>query len=155
MRPDQARDPHERFQDMLDKSGECWLWLGQKTTNGYGVFCLGSRADNSVHAIMAHRWAYEETYGLIPEGYTVDHTCHVRGKCTLGNACPHRACTNPAHLEAVPLRENLRRGNTNMAKTHCKRGHPFNEENTYHIPSGGRSCRPCQLEAVKAYQARR
>src|SRR5512134_3040927 len=30
------------------------------------------------------------------------------------------------------------------AATHCKRGHPWNEENTYISPNGKRNCRACR-----------
>lgn len=29
-------------------------------------------------------------------------------------------------------------------RTHCPRNHPYNEENTYIMPEGGRSCRECR-----------
>jgi hypothetical protein len=45
----------------------------------------------------AHRIAYEDAKGEIPEGYTIDHLCRVRN------------CINPEHLEAVTLAENIRR----------------------------------------------
>jgi len=51
------------------------------------------------------------------------------------------------------------RGNTvgarNAAKTHCLRGHPFNEENT-RVDRRGRVCRQCHREKEKArMQAKR
>jgi WhiB family redox-sensing transcriptional regulator len=33
------------------------------------------------------------------------------------------------------------------SKTHCKRGHPFNADNTYYSPDGRRHCRTCLREA--------
>lgn len=77
----------------------------------YGVFWKDGRAQ------MAHRVAYEFARGPIPDGLTVDHLC--------GNP----SCVNPAHLEAVSLRENILRGTGpsahNAVKATCKRGHPF------------------------------
>ena len=32
-------------------------------------------------------------------------------------------------------------------KTHCVRGHPFDQENTYTAPNGRRSCRACHRES--------
>jgi hypothetical protein len=47
-------------------------------------------------------------------------------------------------------RDKVRHGAHPMAsKTHCKHGHPFNEINTYHVPSGGRQCRTCRLAAKR------
>lgn len=34
----------------------------------------------------------------------------------------------------------------NARKTHCKRGHPFDEENTRVEPDGARECRTCKNE---------
>lgn len=53
---------------------------------------------NGMH-IYAHRLAYIEAKGYIPEGLTIDHLCRVRN------------CINPEHLEAVTFLENIRRQN--------------------------------------------
>lgn len=37
----------------------------------------------------------------------------------------------------------------NRNKTHCKHGHPFDSQNTYHDPSGRRACRTCQRLKMK------
>jgi WhiB family redox-sensing transcriptional regulator len=38
-------------------------------------------------------------------------------------------------------------GHPNASKTHCKRGHPFDQANTYYAPDGQRRCRTCLREA--------
>jgi|GEM_PF-1391953 len=43
----------------------------------------------------------------------------------------------------------------NGAKTHCKRGHEFTEENTRVTSSGGRQCRACAVERGRAHAAAR
>lgn len=108
--------------------------------NGYGLFSLM----NAGH--LAHRFAYELTYGTIPPGMDVDHTCHgADPTCLDVETCQHRRCVNPAHLEAVTHQENIRRGRSaNREKTHCKRGHEFTEDNTYRTSSGGRVCLACR-----------
>lgn len=64
-----------------------------KTSGGYAmVRTVGGRF------ALAHRVAYEEQYGPIPDGMEIDHLC--------GN----RDCVNPDHLEAVSHTENMRRG---------------------------------------------
>lgn len=35
-------------------------------------------------------------------------------------------------------------------RTHCPHGHPYDEENTYHHPNGGRRCRECKRAARRA-----
>ena len=37
------------------------------------------------------------------------------------------------------------RGHRNARKTHCPKGHPYDEENTYLAPDGARQCRTCNL----------
>ena len=56
---------------------------------------------------------------------------------------------------SVTCKENLLRGigfnAKNVAKTHCPKGHPYNEENTYTKPNGSRDCRICRCEARKRF----
>lgn len=111
----------------------CWEWQGH-TTRGYGRV----HRDGRTHAV--HRLAYELLVGPIPAGLTIDHLCR------------NRACFNTAHLEPVTLRENILRGETiaaeNAAKTHCKNGHPFDDENTGRDKTrGARYCRECHANS--------
>ncbi|MEO1065368.1 MAG: HNH endonuclease signature motif containing protein, partial [Actinomycetota bacterium] len=69
--------------------------------------------------VYVHRLVYEELVGPIPDGHQIDHLCRVR------------LCGNPAHLEAVEGLENVHRGLAVRYRTHCRNGHPINEENTY------------------------
>jgi HNH endonuclease len=139
-------DTFIRFWQKVDVHGpdECWPWTGGKIgSSGYGQFSVGPRG-NSVGS-TAHRWAYEYAVGPIPAGLVLDHACHTDDPtCIEGDACPHRACCNPAHLEPVTQAENLRRKhNANAAKQVCKNGHPFDAENTYFRHGGERLCRAC------------
>jgi len=71
----------ERFWAKADKSGDCWLWTGYTQPNGYG------RAANGYHqSVLAHRLAYQLTYGPIPKRMLVCHNCDVRN------------CVRPEHL---------------------------------------------------------
>jgi hypothetical protein len=109
---------------------------------------------------MAHRVVYTLLVGPIPEGFTLDHTCHnADSTCPGGWGCPHRRCCNPAHLEPVTHQENILRGEGEAARhsrqTHCVNGHPFDEANTYVRPRGtGRDCRTCRAERKARFNER-
>jgi WhiB family redox-sensing transcriptional regulator len=45
-------------------------------------------------------------------------------------------------------------GHPQASKTHCKRGHRFDAQNTYYAPDGQRRCRTCLREAQPARGAR-
>lgn len=104
------RDPYERkFWAQVDRrgDGECWPWTGWTQPNGYGSF--GGHESGKTR--LAHRIAYMFLVGPIPEGLVLDHLCHTRDpECADNEACPHRRCCNPDHLEPVTRRENVRRG---------------------------------------------
>ena len=116
---------------------QCWLWNGG-TKDGYAQVVTKSPETGRKVVRRGHRLIYEHLVGPVPDGLDLDHLCR------------NRECVNPAHLEPVPRGENVLRGATiaaaNKAKTHCSRGHVFDESNTYVRPvtSGvGRMCRTC------------
>lgn len=118
--------------------GGCWLWTGHTRKDGYGV------VDERGKKYLAHRVSYLLLRGEIPTD-TLDHVCR------------NKTCVNPHHLEAVSRGENVMRGETisarNAAKTHCVKGHPFDEENTRVSYFAGRaprrSCRACDREGKR------
>ena len=107
----------------------CWLWEAGCSRSGYGYISQARKMR------QAHVVAYELFVGRVPEGKELDHLCGVR------------CCVNPAHLEPVTHRENLRRGKTlialNNAKRTCCNGHEFTAENTYVWTDESRQCRIC------------
>ena len=105
------RPASERFwAKVIFRPSSCWDWSGTHLPTGYSSFAI-----DGVHMGYAHRYAYETEHGPIPVGYEVDHLCRTP------------SCVNPAHLEAVTHKENIRRGIcSNARKTLCKKGHPYN-----------------------------
>lgn len=80
---------------VYDPPTTCWLWLGARSKNGYGVLRIGRAVDPIAYA---HRVSYTLYFGTIPDGLVIDHLCRTR------------ACVRPDHLEAVTQRENTIRG---------------------------------------------
>ena len=137
----------EAFWQKVDKNGPlwngtpCWLWTGCKDrATGYGQFVIEAR-----HKAKPHRFAYAAIIGPIAPGLDLDHLCRVRH------------CCNPEHLEPTTRAENLRRGLNGILKTHCPKGHPYNEANTGGQGSkhNGRYCRICLRLRVSAWRAAR
>lgn len=126
----QFSTPSDRFWSKVAKCDGCWIWGAAQTDQGYGSFRVDGRS------VAAHRWAYVEARGPVPEGLELDHLCR------------NRSCVRPDHLEAVTHVENVRRGRAgwnSATKMHCPRGHPYTGANLM-LSRGSRLCRTCQRE---------
>lgn len=130
------------------RSGDaCFTWLDGKTSDqGY----IDVRdADGRMRP--SHLIVFEVKHGPVPRGHVVDHACHDPGECEGGLMCPHRACVNPAHLEAVTRGSNSSAARSRRYRpTHCAHGHEFTPENTYTDSRGSRQCKTCRRERVLA-----
>lgn len=95
-RPGPPRQPTGlRFWSHVDNSGECWLWIGAHTRNGYGSAHAPGHGGKT---LLAHRVAWELTYGPIPDGMNVCHNCPAGDRPD---------CVNPAHLFLGSQAENI------------------------------------------------
>lgn len=150
----------ERVLARIDRSDPdaCWIWPGALFGTGYGH--VAWQVNNEQFHRGVHRVVYMALVGPIPAGFDLDHICHDPGVCRPAAAkdCPHRRCCNPAHLEPVDRQTNLLRGGTvaaeRAARTHCPRGHPYDETNTRRDKLGRRSCRTCTRERNREWHAR-
>jgi hypothetical protein len=78
MRPKLSTSP-ELFWKKVSPPNErgCRLWTGSQFDDGYGSL----KSENGRSLIRAHRKAWEFTYGPIPDGMKVCHTCDVHLCC--------------------------------------------------------------------------
>jgi hypothetical protein len=113
----------DRFWSKVDKNGpehptlgRCWIWTGYRNKDGRGRFWWKDKVR------YAYRVSLELDGQTVPPDMDADHLCRVK------------ECVNPAHLRIVDeLTSSMENNDTpfilNAAKTHCKRGHPFDGEN--------------------------
>lgn len=73
---------NKRFWSKVNKGkkSECWLWIGAKKPSGYGNIRRNKKYTT------AHRVAWELSFGQIPDGMQIQHSCD------------NRSCCNPSHL---------------------------------------------------------
>lgn len=127
---DISQDTLNRFWSKVNKTDRCWIWIGGKTSKGYGMFFSNKKF------VYAHRFSYELHKCCIASGRMV---CH---------ACDNPSCVNPEHLfdgtGSDNQRDSVNKGRQmHVRKTHCRQGHPYEGENLYISPRGYRFCREC------------
>jgi hypothetical protein len=125
---------------VADLTAPC-IEAGARSDTGYG------RVTHEGKQWAAHRLAWTLAHGPIPDGMLVLHHCD------------NRACWNVEHLflgsQADNMADMVAKGrHANQAKTHCAKGHPYDDANTWTSPSTGeRACRACLNDRQRRYRA--
>lgn len=135
----EARARERFWSKVTEAPNGCWVWRAANN-GGYGRFQYYDKV------AVAHRWAYEQMVGEIPDGLHLDHLCR------------NPSCVNPSHLDPVPSIVNIRRGNA-VSRTHCRNGHEYAVSGqSVAIDSQGRRskrCLECQRRASRKCKQRR
>lgn len=98
-----------RFWSFVEKTDDCWLWVGALKPTGYGLRSFSR--DGRHFTWLVHRLAYELEVGPIPDGMCVCHTCDVPN------------CVNPEHLWLGSHDDNMSDRQGKSRQTHGE-GHP-------------------------------
>ena len=117
----------------------CVVWQGAQNSKGYGCFGVGGRPT------LAHRLAWEDANGAIPDGMTIDHLCRVR------------ACVNVEHMEIVSVAENSRRRPRVLTVGGvCRHGHAIATPRDLYVRPGKpvAECRACRRETSARQRSR-
>lgn len=86
--------PEERFWAKVDKDPKhngCWIWLGAKTTGGYGIVTINGK--NYQAHTLSYEWANKNK---VPKGFVLLHTCD------------NKNCVRDTHLSPGTQIENIK-----------------------------------------------
>jgi hypothetical protein len=147
-------DLSQRFWAKIDKNGPlwngtpCWIWTAAKASIVNKSAVEGKVYYGIVRVKGSNYGAHRVSYILCKDDFDIN--------LEVDHLCRNTLCVNPSHLEQVPHRTNVIRGQAGQyMKTRempecCPKGHKFTPENTRYKPKGWRVCRECGRQDVIA-----
>lgn len=137
--------PISGYEDYYSISSEGAVWSNRSgkplrpvpVTRGYLTVHLS--VDGARRTRLVHHLVLEAFVGPCPPGLLGRHLNDINTDNRVENLAWGTHAENSLDCS--------RNGhNVNAVKTHCSRGHEYNEENTYICKNGARSCRACNRE---------
>lgn len=132
-RVDRNLSEADRFWAKVTKGATCWEHSGAPNVKGY----VSVRVNKKLW--LAHRYAWTITFGPIPDGLCVLHSCDNPPCCRPDHLFLGTKATNNADM-MVKGRHGWK------TRTHCVNGHEWTSENTRIGKRGTRECRACDRE---------
>lgn len=113
----------ERFVELTERVGECLIWGGGTSTQGYGLMWLEGRM------VSAHRYAWEIVNGPIPDAAEIDHKDHC-----------DRRCVEADHLRLATRSQNSqnRSGAKEGSATGVRNVYPYGKRFQVRVKKGGK-----------------
>ena len=119
--------------------------------NSRGLYpVVDVRIDGRKVVKRVHRLVGDAFFGSIPDGL---ETRHLNGDGFDNRLANLRYGTHAENMQDA-IEHGTHPSVALRARTHCEKGHPFNERNTGHTPAGARLCRRCGVAATIAWQKR-
>jgi hypothetical protein len=121
------------------------LLTGSRTPSGHIAVMLSKHGN--IRRWMVHHLVAGAFIGPRPAGYETRHANDIGSDNRLVNLSYGTSGDNKLDM--------VRNGRHYYAnRTHCPKGHPYDEVNTYRTPKGGRDCRACNNAKTKARKKR-
>lgn len=112
--------------------------------------CVDVIVDGERHTVKVHRLVGPAFFGPLPDGL---QTRHLNG-----NGFDNRVENLRYGTHAENMQDAIQHGThpsvAMKARTHCSKGHPYDERNTGYTPAGVRWCRRCSVATNIACQKR-
>lgn len=81
-------DINERLRLNTQEVGDCLIWTGYKTNDGYARVTIKGKSK------LLHRYLWEKYNHSVPDGHSIDHKCH------------NRDCVEIEHLRLAKIGQN-------------------------------------------------